>query len=291
MYLTLPSNSSAKQFPKNTLTQFSTRLPRNVQLQGEWEVALSEIVYPHNWHNIEAEHCYITLRSKTVRNYAVKINLVSGWYGARELAQHITNHVEDNGLVIKGRVNAENLRRKSQTGLADGDRLTSFGGGTYARNDDPDKLILDINHRAFDDKYTLAISDPYQVQFSPQLARCLGLQQDHTVVYIHTDQNHPYISRVPADLSPNRDIMYVNCSLIRPQIVGDQFTQLLRTVTIKGKHGAVNSHIFTTRQYVDVMVEEFNEVHIELTDKIGSLIPFITGHVVVVLHLQPKPLI
>jgi hypothetical protein len=28
-----------------------------------------------------------------------------------------------------------------------------------------------------------------------------------------------------------------------------------------------------------------------LTDKIGSLIPFITGHVVVVLHLQPKPLI
>ena len=38
-YVTLPGNSS-------------TKLPRTLQLDGEWEVGLVEIDYPHTWYNI-----------------------------------------------------------------------------------------------------------------------------------------------------------------------------------------------------------------------------------------------
>ena len=51
-YATLPSNSSVHYFPDNKTSNFLTKLPRTVQLNGEWEVGLAEIDYPHTWYNI-----------------------------------------------------------------------------------------------------------------------------------------------------------------------------------------------------------------------------------------------
>ena len=51
-YVTLPSNSSVQYFPDNKTTNFVTKLSRTLQLDGECEVGLAEIDYPHTWHNI-----------------------------------------------------------------------------------------------------------------------------------------------------------------------------------------------------------------------------------------------
>ena len=51
-YVTLPSNSSMQYFPDNKTSNFVTKLSRTPQLDGEWEVGLAEIVYPHTWYNI-----------------------------------------------------------------------------------------------------------------------------------------------------------------------------------------------------------------------------------------------
>ena len=50
--VTLPSNSSMKYFPNNKTSNFVTKLSRTLQLDGEWEVGLAEIDYPHTWYNI-----------------------------------------------------------------------------------------------------------------------------------------------------------------------------------------------------------------------------------------------
>ena len=52
-YLTLPSNSSLKNYPSNTLSEYTTQLPRRIQIDGEWEVALAEIQYPRTWNNVK----------------------------------------------------------------------------------------------------------------------------------------------------------------------------------------------------------------------------------------------
>ena len=39
-------------FPDNKTLNFVTKLPRALQLDGEWEVGLAEIDYPHTWYNI-----------------------------------------------------------------------------------------------------------------------------------------------------------------------------------------------------------------------------------------------
>jgi len=56
-YLTLPSNSSMDVFANNTAAQLITKLPDVLELDGEWEVALSEIHYPHAWYNIPQNAC------------------------------------------------------------------------------------------------------------------------------------------------------------------------------------------------------------------------------------------
>jgi len=51
-HMTLPSNSSMKIFPDNTLSNFKVKLPEAINLSGKWEVGLSSITFPHTWYSI-----------------------------------------------------------------------------------------------------------------------------------------------------------------------------------------------------------------------------------------------
>ena len=44
-YITLPSESSKNLFPENNPSEYTVRLPRWVQLKGEWEIGLHSIAY------------------------------------------------------------------------------------------------------------------------------------------------------------------------------------------------------------------------------------------------------
>ena len=50
--LTLPSNASITFSPDNKPANYTTTPPSPISLEGEWEVALIDIQYPHNWMNI-----------------------------------------------------------------------------------------------------------------------------------------------------------------------------------------------------------------------------------------------
>ena len=48
----LVSNASGELFPNNTLSSFTNFLPEQVNLEGQWVVAISEISYPSMYQNI-----------------------------------------------------------------------------------------------------------------------------------------------------------------------------------------------------------------------------------------------
>ena len=50
-YITLPSDSSMNVFPNNTVAHFKTKLAERVHLEGKYEVALTEFIYPNSWIN------------------------------------------------------------------------------------------------------------------------------------------------------------------------------------------------------------------------------------------------
>ena len=52
----LISNASGELFPDKTLSSFTNFLPQQVNLEGQWEVAISEISYPSMYQKITEEY-------------------------------------------------------------------------------------------------------------------------------------------------------------------------------------------------------------------------------------------
>ena len=52
-YVALPSNASLAVFPNNTATSYRVKLPQTIDLDGNWEVGLYSITYPHTWYNLQ----------------------------------------------------------------------------------------------------------------------------------------------------------------------------------------------------------------------------------------------
>ena len=97
-YVTLPSNSSMEYFPDNKTSNFVTKLSRTLQLDGEWEVGLAEIVYPHTWYNIREgknsveiyapDNLYLVFKT-------VEFSIQPGYY---EKVQDVINALRKAGL-------------------------------------------------------------------------------------------------------------------------------------------------------------------------------------------------
>jgi hypothetical protein len=67
----------------NTLTNYFTKLPQSIELEGKWEVALSEIQYPRTWRNIIGNEAYLVV-SNTNENWTRSIILSAGLYDTPE---------------------------------------------------------------------------------------------------------------------------------------------------------------------------------------------------------------
>ena len=75
----LVSNASSQLFPNNTLSSFTNFLPEQVNLDGQWEIALSEISYPSMYQNVtEGKFMFYDEKlSKTTEVYYLESSLYS----------------------------------------------------------------------------------------------------------------------------------------------------------------------------------------------------------------------
>ena len=93
----LVSNASGELFPDNTLSSFTNFLPEQVNMEGQWEVAISEISHPSMYRNItEGKFKFFDKKfSKSTSTY----NLEPGLYTS------ITDIVEAMNTLIQERNN------------------------------------------------------------------------------------------------------------------------------------------------------------------------------------------
>ena len=75
--LTLPSNASITFSPDNKPANYTTTPPSPISLEGEWEVALIDIQYPHNWMNISKDVYIIFLFDTTKKEKSFR-DLLNG---------------------------------------------------------------------------------------------------------------------------------------------------------------------------------------------------------------------
>ena len=95
----LVCNASGDLFPDNTLSSFTNFLPEQVNLEGQWEVAISEISYPSMYQNITEGYFkfFYEKLSKSTSTYNLE----------PELYTSITDIVEAMNTLIQERNNEQ----------------------------------------------------------------------------------------------------------------------------------------------------------------------------------------
>ena len=102
----LVSNASSQLFPNNTLSSFTSFLPEQVNLHGQWQVAISEISYPSMYQNVtEGKFLFYDEKlSKTTEAYYLEPGLYSSITDILEAMNTIIqerNHHRDTCMTIK----------------------------------------------------------------------------------------------------------------------------------------------------------------------------------------------
>jgi hypothetical protein len=150
-FVTLPADSSAKYYPNNTVARFVSKLPETIRLQRQYEMALVEIIYPHNWYNVGDENkdnYWITAANKDAMQ---KVYLPPGYYEdgnalieALKFAQDIGDKFSFNRAT--GKISL-NFRSAGSYTLRTSDDLQSFMG--FEDLPDCEKLFGAVGKRDF----------------------------------------------------------------------------------------------------------------------------------------------
>uniref|UniRef100_A0A914QIU8 Uncharacterized protein n=1 Tax=Panagrolaimus davidi TaxID=227884 RepID=A0A914QIU8_9BILA len=119
-----------------------------------------------------------------------------------------------------------------------------------------------------------------EVILSSQLAYVLGFKENSVL-------RPGSIAKYPPDLKGGVSQFGIYTKeLSENVIVGNQFTTLLRIVTIRSKPGEINEQLYDSPMYVRVASRDISSINIEIRGMDGRLIPFSYGPVIVTLHFK-----
>ena len=224
------------------MSHYKTKLARDIQLDvNEWEVGLVEFIYPISWYN-----------------------LMNGSFSVRKLVGHRWNYFK--GQIPDNRYNSA----KDVIKILEQDLNT----------------ILDSQANKY--KFTFLqtrhmkvyVADGYGIKLSPNLARALGFG-DHdkmcelrnytaisdgteTCDIVKTMDRNTLISPFIADVHRGLRSLFIHCNIVEPQLVGDQFVPLMRTIAVRGQTDDVVAKSFPNIHYMSIERSVFQEIEIHI---------------------------
>lgn len=279
-YLTLPSNSSEQYYGQQHPANYNTKLDHGISVDpDQWEVGLSQFTYPRSWHNIPATVFYVL--------YPNKLPASPSPFQRSHL--HTINGFGDSRFI-----SARQLVRDLQHAIRE--RLPESARQSV-------KIKFDeVSHRA---KFTIA--KDFALWLEMPLAKTLGLstangelvdlttwhdKETVGILLATTDiQGDERLVVPPYTTCVDRLIptLYVYCDRVKPQLVGDSYVQLLRSVDVPGESsGERIDHKFTNTHYCDIQTGSFEAININIADGLGNRIDFKHGDVSVTLHFRRK---
>ena len=258
-------------YPSNTLTHFVTKLHNDVSLNGEWEAALVEIMYPRNWYNINEQYMRIHCGScakivpefapgdKTTGNYDVHIGIPSGYYNsASELVDVLNSSIS--------RVYKKPIGPWSAGGV---DRFVDQTAWP--------KFRFNFQNR----KVVLTLPANASITFTDKLSRILGIDASVSNV------NEMNIKGARAcDVEGGLHAMYIYCDVLECVPVGDTLAPLLRIVEVNGLRGEMSHIQYDRPRYVPLQKKVFDSIEVDIRDDTGEPIPFDSGKLIVTLHFR-----
>jgi hypothetical protein len=273
-YITLPSNVN-NNVVENTQSNYTTTLQTPIEVVGEYEVALVEFAYREF---IEVDLGKILVKFKNDNNFRqckiiayenepkdhfiTRLNFrMSHYFSLLEYYSKDINVYEDNELKI-----AELIK-------------TKFNKADYEKVFASIKPICPKIEKSADGLH-LKIPEG-SIKFEGYAQNLFNakteLNSDHTFVLF-------------SELLNFYDYMYVYCDIIQYQRIGDQYGQLLRTITKTSDFNKTIEKIFIHPHYLPVSNSIINTINIRITDPSGNQVKFgnINSKVIAKLHFRPK---
>lgn len=253
-YITLPSDSSEKYFPDNTVAHFTTRLPHRIRLDGEYEVGLAEFIYPYSWFNFtnvdDEIHAHF-VKTDSGEIFAM-CSFPSGQY---------TNEV----ILAKGL----------------NDKLAEAIVLSCNRKDLKVTFKYDEVFRKM--TFTVRCDDDLEAFFmSEEMRRLFGFA--HCGPY----RTGEFTAGETFGVNDGSQLLYLYCDIASFTAVGHAKAPLLRVCNTSGKYGDVIRTIFTHPHYVPVARREIESIQININTELGKPTPFTFGKSVVTLHFRRR---
>ena len=259
-YVVLPSDSSINYYPDNTVAHFKTKLAHPICIDGNYEVALTELIYPMSYHNFiapdEVSLCYPPEGREIFDKRLSCFNLVnwrlqSGYfkdeealvdYLNKDLMKSFSKLYNVAGLEPFFTFNGKKIRFKLKGSLD----LVENGGNVYK---------ADLNAR--------------------EAGVSLGL-----INKLKLGKNEPF------ELSDYQSLIYVYSDIVGTSLVGDVQVPLLRVIATNGEWDETISEVCHNPYYVPVARRGFDTIEININTQLGAPMPFTGGKAVVVLHFR-----
>ena len=247
------------QHPNNTLTNFVTTLPRNVNLNGGWECGLAEINYPHIWFNVTKEDGVLEFQT------APGIVSEHGARGNASLTYIDAGYYDQPELLIK----------------AIGKKLMTPRTGSKKKG-------AKLTYSSVTQKATVYITPNTRLTLTGVMGQILGFPSKVLTSPVGNYSLKAFEGYSLVDMNQGIESLYVYSSVVEPRIVGNSFVPLLRIVPITGKHGDVVSKQFDHILYVPLMTKTFGTVEVDIRDDTGRPVPFERWKVTVTLHFRRR---
>jgi hypothetical protein len=302
-YMTLPSNSSLDYYPDNTLTRYVTKLPQLFDLDGTWEVGLSEIQFPISWANINFVDValfilvwYKNSEGQYDRSDWVNVSPPPGHYESPEVlvrqinakierVEHRKNGVRFlyNEISKKVTVRFDQLSL-SETGLQFTRPLAELLGFDYERV----TALRQIDPPSLDDTAAKTRQRRHNVVEEVRGYKLKAVGGSGGYVRMVPEDALSYTASSVCDLQRGFYSLFVYCDIVEPVVVGDVRAPLLRVVNISGKEGLTISRIYQNVQYLPIQRKQFDTIEIDIRDDTGEKVAFERGKVIVVLHFRRR---
>ncbi len=252
-YLTLPSNSSMKTYPNNTVAKYVTQLQNRIELDGDWEVGLIEVMYPNNWANVIGQSVSIFIDGMN----KAKVDIPDDYYSSIDALFD----------KFKGLVYSTLRQHKASLDM---------------------KLVKAKNDKGEDETY-ITIRNTYEkliaFEVSSGLAKILGLES-YDMDYLDGINYNFESSRIDMKFGGPLNNLFVYCDVVEHVPVGDTAAPLLRCLNIKGKRGEGVCSAYDSPIYVPVQKKSFETVEVNIMIDTGEPVPFTGGRSLITLHFR-----
>ena len=318
--LTLPSNTGGSNTPSN----YTVQLQNYVELEGDWEVAATDVQFTRVWRNLEHDYvvgAFVALRTAqnpSAQTYGSEEDtLLNAWRTTSwgKLSQQYFTYFKV--VVPKGYYStyyalASEICRAIKAEVLKDPTFTEFDVKyEYDENDRTARLVprhlfllklsalhedllamIGIRKIHAQSLWTARPQHPQRIQrlfaFFGNLP--LAVKFDSLAENPAVRDDSSVISR---DTKPNglprKPAIYAYCDVIDHQYVGDVKAQLLGVVPVR-QSGARRVHwTFNPPYYSPVIAQSFNSVHVWLADHLGEEIRFTDASDFAVLRLHFRP--